>query len=534
MAYREVAMWEVLNVLRRIGRGESRAAVARATGRSRTTVRRYVATARELGWKPGVDEPTEALAAAVAARHHPAKGRGAGEAEERLLPYRERVEAWLKPSAREKRGLRLTKVHQLLAREGIEVPYSSLHRFAVKHCGFSERARVTVRMVACEPGELAEVDFGRLGLVPHPDSGGRRLLWGMPVVLGHSRHQYVYVTHFQRITDLIGGLEDAWAFFGGVPRRLVVDNLAAAITKADRYDPIFQRTFEEYAHYRGFIIDPAPPGMPTGKPMVERDVPYVRDSFFRGETWRDERHVQEQAVVWCLTTAGMRVHGTTRQRPLVVFEQEERAKLLPLTRERYDPPTWARCKVHPDHHISFGRALYSVPTRYIGEAVWVRGDSKLVRVYAKGELVKTHEKQAPGGRSTDHDDYPKELTAYTLRDPQRLIRQARDLGPDVGRFMKALLSGEVPWAMIRQGQKLLRLADRYGAQRLESACRRALAFDLLNVRRVETIVRQDLEQLDALSEERGDAQVIPIQSRFLRAPESFTHTPRREADHDHE
>lgn len=523
MSYREVTMWEVLNVLRRIGRGESKSAVARTTGHDRKTIGRHVAAAVELGWRPGTDEPTEALAAAVAARHSPARDRRPGEVEALLLPHRERIEAWLKPEFGQKRGLRLTKVHTLLERQGVEVPYSSLHRFAVNHCGFGQGQRVTVRMAESAPGEVAEVDFGRLGLVPHPPSGGRRVLWALVVVLVFSRHQFVFVTHEQKIPLLIRGLEEAWTFFGGVVHRLIVDNLKAAITKADRYDPVFERTFEEYAAYRGFMIDPAPPRMPTGKPFVERQVPYVRDSLFRGEQWRDRDHVQEQAVRWCLQSAGMRIHGTTRKRPLALFENEERDKLLPLTRERYDPPTWAEYTVHPDHHIQFEKALYSVPTRYLRQKVSVRGDSKLVRIYAKGELIKTHEKQPPGGRSTDHNDYPKELTPYTLRDPQRLIRQAQDLGPQIGRFMEALLSGELPWTKIRQAQKLLRLTDRFGVHRLEHACRRALAFELLNVRRVESIVRQDLEQLDLLSGPDHDGRIIPIQSRFLRAPDSFTH-----------
>jgi hypothetical protein len=99
MSYREVAMWEVLNVLRRIGRGENKSTVARATGHDRKTIGRYVATAVELGWRPGTNEPTEALAAAVAARHSPARNRGAGEIEERLLPHRDRIKDWLKPEA---------------------------------------------------------------------------------------------------------------------------------------------------------------------------------------------------------------------------------------------------------------------------------------------------------------------------------------------------------------------------------------------------------------------------------------------------
>jgi transposase len=105
-----------------------------------------------------------------------------------------------------------------------------------------------------------------------------------------SRHQYVHVTFSQTVAAVIHGLEDAWVFFGGVVRRVVLDNLRAAITKADRYDPIFQRTMEEYARHRGFVLDPAPVRMPTGKPHVERGVPYVRENFFRGETWRDLAH----------------------------------------------------------------------------------------------------------------------------------------------------------------------------------------------------------------------------------------------------
>jgi transposase len=162
MAYREVAMWEIFAVLERAGRGESRSAIARVTGHSRKTVRRYLASARELGWEPGRDPPTEALAGEVYRRHRPAKERGPGEAEAELLPHLEQLRSWLIPGPGEKRGLKLTKVQRLLERQGIRIPYSSLHRFAVKHCDFGREGRVTVRMAPCTPGELAEVDFGRL------------------------------------------------------------------------------------------------------------------------------------------------------------------------------------------------------------------------------------------------------------------------------------------------------------------------------------------------------------------------------------
>ncbi len=535
MAYREVGMWEILNVLRRIGRGETKAAVARVTGHRRKTIRRYVATALELGWERGLGEPTAQLALAVFERLRPVPGKSRpGEVERRLLPYRDRIAAWLKPEPeRDRRGLRLTKVHQLLAREGVEVAYSSLHRFAVKYCGFRDRRRVTVRVAESAPGEVAEVDFGRLGLVPDPAQGRNRVAHALIVTLVHSRHQYVHVTHSQKLEDLIGGLEDAFAFFGGVPRRVILDNMKVAITKADVYDPIFERTFEEYASYRGFTIDAARVRHPTGKPRVERNVSYVRDNFFRGENWLNLEHVQREAVRWCLQTAGLRIHGTTRKRPFAVFENQERARLLPLERERFDPPHWGKCKVHPDHHISFQKALYSVPTSYIGHTVWVRGDRTLVRIYVGGKLVKTHQRKPPGGRSTDYNDYPPELAPYARRDPDRLIREAKQHGRHLGHFMEALLAGSFPWAKLRQAQRLQRLGKKYGFRRVDQACRRALVFGLINVKRVEQIIRNDLDQCDLPDEPRGPTQVIQFPLRFARPADSFAHHhPITGDDHD--
>lgn len=542
MAYREVAMWEILQVLRRLDRRENKSAIARETGHSRSTVRRYEALAKALGWTAGTTtEPTEELAAEVARRINPATDRVAGEAELLLLPHSGQIREWLTPATNagvnESRGLRLTKVHQLLVRHGVGVPYSSLHRFAIKHCGFAERRRVTVRMAESPPGELAEIDFGRLGRVMDPLSGRLRVAWALIVVLVASRHQYVHVTFSQTIPQLIGGLEDAWAFFGGVTRRVVLDNMRTAVTKADRYDPVLQRTFDEYATYRGFVIDPAPVRDPTCKPHVERAVPYFRDNCFRGESWRDIEEVQAAAIKWCLSTAGTRTHGTTQKRPLAVFENVEHKVLLPLEKERFDPPRWAECKVHPDHHISLGKALYSVPTRYIGQRVWVRSDSKLVRIYADHTLLKTHPRQAPGGRSTDYDDYPEHLTTYALRDPERLIAQAKSHGLHIGRFAEELFGGTFPWSRLRQAQWLLRLGEKYGWPRLDAACERALDFELINVKRVQVIILQHLDQEDPVRRAAND--VIPIQlplqlqqqlqdqqqpqARFARPAASFAH-----------
>jgi len=262
-------------------------------------------------------------------------------------------------------------------------------------------------------------------------------------------------------------------------------------------------------------------------------VQYVRDGFFAGESWIDRDHVQRGAVHWCREEAGMRIHGTTRRRPLVVFEAVEQPALLPLDKPRFDPPVWSECKVHPDHHIHFAKAFYSVPHPYLRETVTVRGDSRLVRIYHGGRQIKLHARQPPGGRSTDYDDYPQEKAVYAMRDPDHCIRQAQEKGPGVGRFTQALLSGDFPWAHLRQAQKLLRLCDKYGTERVDSACARALAFDLINVRRVESIVKQNLDRCERPAQAEHRAPVAQLPLRFARETGAFTHdTPPRGGSHD--
>jgi hypothetical protein len=107
----------------------------------------------------------------------------------------------------------------------------------------------------------------------------------------------------------------------------------------------------------------------------------------------------------------------------------------------------------------------------------------VVKLYKAGALVKVHSRKPKGGRSTDADDYPPERTAYAMRAPDRFIHQAVALGPQIGQFAEWLLDAPVPWSKLRQGQKLLRLAERYTQERLEAACARALGFDLVDVRR---------------------------------------------------
>lgn len=516
MAYRELGMIELREVVRRWQAGDGFRAIARGTRIDRKTVARYVQAAGAIGLVRGGAPPSDEQIAAVR-QHLMGELAPALSAEmQALAPHREQIRAWLTADQ-----LRLTKIYRRLREQHVDVSYSTLYRFARAQCDFG-RPALTVRVADPPPGEAAEVDFGRLGRWLDPETGRRRTVSGLLVTLCFSRYAFLWVSLRQDLAAVLDGLEAAWAFFGGVVKRLVEDNLKPVVTRADRYTPAIDRVFLEYAQYRGFVVDPAVVRHATGKPKVERGIPYVREDFFRGEPFRDLADMQARAVVWARDLAGTRVHGTTRQVPRVVFETLEQPLLLPLAPEPFDRPTWARATVHPDHHIQFCHALYSVSTRYLRHRVQVRGDARLVRIYERGALIKVHPRQPPGGRSTDYTDYPAERAPYAMRAPDACVRAAEQVGPAVGQFVSVLLSGIFPWARLRQAQKLLRLAERYGAARVNAACARALAFELLDVRRVERILHAALERAPGPS---AGGAVVALPARFARPPQSFAHHP---------
>lgn len=517
--YREVGLMQVVEIVRRWQSGESARAIARATGLARNTVGKYVQEAQRLGLSPAGPAPTNAHVRALTRLGLTAPPARAAPQAAQLQVYREQIARWLHDDE-----LQLTRVAELLTQRGIAAPYTTLRRF-VRTEGLKPAQRDTVRVADTAPGEVAEFDFGRLGRLVDPTTGKRQMVWAMNIVLVYSRHQFVWPLVHQTLEEVIAGLEAAWRFFGGIPRRLILDNFPAAVAGTDPLDPVPTRGFLEYSQARGFICDPARRAHPRDKPHTERNVPYVRERLWKGGTFTDLADLRAQAEPWCREVAGQRVHGTTRRLPLVVFHEEERTHLLPYDGVLYSVPRWAEATVHPDHHIAFQYALYSVPYDRcpIGARLELRADRDLVRLYRRGELVKTHPRKPKGGRSTDPADYPPERTTYALRAPDYVVREATHLGPFVGLFAERLLAGDFPWAKLRQGQKLLRLGARYTGARLNAACERALAVDLIHVARLERMLQEALEQEPLPVESSPIRRAVLPSARFARDGSAFDH-----------
>ena len=505
-------MQDVREVLRRAQAGQSTRKIAKETGLDRKTVRRYLKEAQRQG---ALDEASvgEDVARSVGKTVQDRPAPAPSQQWLSLVAHRARIEEWLRAD----KPLRLVRVHELLARDGVQVGYTTLRRFARVELGWHKRTP-TVRIDDPAPGQEAQIDFGLMGTVI--DAGGRRRkLWALLVTLSFSRHMFVWPTFTQTTADVCAGLDAAWAFFGGIPKHVVLDNATAMVVRAGHTDPTMNPAFQDYTTARSLFADTARVQHPKDKPRVENQVPYVRERWFAGETFPpDLASIRDHAATWCRDVAGARVHGTTRRVPREVYETQERPQMQPAPTSAFDVPHWCAPKVHPDHHVQVLKALYSVPTRYIGKTLRARADLSTVKLYLGMELVKVHPRRRAGERSTDPQDFPRGKAAWALRDVDAVVREARERGHQVGAFAEKLLGGAVPWVRLRQGYGLLRLCDKYGADRVNALCSRALAFEVIDVSRLERMLK-DARRVEDAGVAAG--RVIALPARFARDVSAF-------------
>ena len=511
MAFREVRVFEIREVLRLWLSGEGLRGIERLSQVDRKTVRRYVTAAERLGVvrEGGVDQLDDVFVGMVVEAVRPHRSDGHGAPWRLLAAHDDDIKGWVEDD------LTGVKIHELLERRGVVVPLRTVQRYVLESCGRGRGRGPTVRVADGVPGDELQVDFGRMGFLV--GGGQRRVVWALIFTACYSRHCFVWLTHRQTVGDVIDGFEAAWGFFGGVFRTVIPDNLKAIVDEADPLEPRLNQAFVEYAQTRGFRVDPARVRRPQDKPRVERTVQFVRNSMWAGETFMDLADAQRRAEQWCAERAGQRIHGTTQCRPAELFQLEELARLLPAPGERYDVPLYATAKVHRDHHIEVAKALYSVPGNLIGQRVEVRADRQLVRIYWRGQLVKTHPRQQPGRRSTDPADLPDGTAVYALRDVEHLKRLAASHGPAIGTYASALLDIPLPWTKMRQVYALLGLVKKWGDERVEAACQRALEAEAINVGLIGRMLERGTENTSIQPALPGTV----VTGRFARDPSHF-------------
>jgi transposase len=491
---------DIREILRRLRKGQSDRAVAKAMGIDRKTVGRYHKWAAEQDLLEGPLLPLSDLHQLVQETLNTALP---PQNVSSVASYRELVEKLRRD------GVEIAAIHERLKERGYTGSYASVHRF-VRHLEPPE-PDVTVR-VETRPGEEAQVDFGYAGQMIDPDTDDLRKTWAFVMALSWSRHQYVEFVFDQKVETWLRCHRNAFAFFGGVPERVRIDNLKAGIVRACWDEPQAQQAYRECAEHYDFLITPCRPRKPEHKGKVEQGgVHYVKRNFLGGREPTTITQANKDVLRWIETTAGQRVHGTTKEKPLDRFETERMA-LKPLPGTPYDLAIWKQVKLHRDCYVVFEQAYYSAPFRLVGQQLWVRGGTQMVQVYTSDyQLVATHMRaHKPGQRLTNLDHLPTHKVPGVTLSRESCRLRAEEIGPATQQVVEDMLNHR-PEDRLRMAGRLLKLGERFGSQRLETACARALRFDDPAYMTIKHILERGLD-----AEELPSTEPAPPATAFVR------------------
>jgi transposase len=505
---------DFVEMFRHWNAGRSQVQISEALSIDRKTIRKYLAPALAEGVQPSPEVFDEELWRARIGRWFPELVDPAARSV--MWPQIAVHHQWI--SGQLKVPVTVATIAQRLRDEhGVEASESTVRRYVA--IAFAEERleqRVTVPRGTVEAGSEAQIDYGKLGMWRDPASGRRVAVWVFAMILSCSRAMFVQPVLRMDQTSWNASHVAAFEFFGGVPARLVCDNLKTGVTRPDLYDPQINLAYGELAAYYGTLVDPARARKPKDKPRIERPMPYIRDSFFAGREFTSLTQMQAEAVRWATEVYGVHKHrGLDGQTPGSVFAALEANALIPLPPRVFEPVIYSLGRLAPDCHVKSGKALYSAPWRLIGQQLTVRTAGDVVQIFHADTVVATHVLHL-SGRSTNFEHYPPHKIAHTLRTVTWCRTQAEQIGPGAVAVV-AELSTVNAIHRLRAIQGIIRLRDAYGDARLDAACARALAVGDPNYRTVKGILAAGTEHGD----EPTGRRPVPAPPAMLRGPEAF-------------
>lgn len=464
---RIISVLDIRELIRQFLAGQSVAAAAQAVGTARNTAARYRRWARKEGWldsdraMPSEEDIAQALAQDNAA---------VPQSVSRLDRYREAIQGW------REQGLNISAVRERLKQppQGFQCSYSALWTYVQKLEGPREEA--VIRMETA-PGEEAQVDFGYARRMYDPLTQKARKAWAFVMTLSWSRHMYVEFVFDQRVATWVECHRHAFEYFGGVPERVVLDNLKSGVLAARMDDSDFERNYRGCAEHYGFLLCPCRIETPQHKGKVESGVKYVKGNFLPGRVYttpqEDIRAANREMRQWLAQTAGQRNHGTTHQKPLERFETIERNTLKPLTEQPYEVVVWKDVKLHRDCHVVFEGAFYSAPCRLIGQTLQVRGSQREIVIHHEHLVVARHARLLPGQRSTQDSHLPEYKLKGVPPSRAECLAKATAIGAATAEVIRRLITDPVVDKR-RTAQRVLDLATKHGPTTLEQACQDAI------------------------------------------------------------
>lgn len=496
-------------ILSLVRQGWSYRRIHRELGADRTAISRCVTEANSKPANPPTGSPGMGL---ITSQTRPP---GPGSSVE---PFREIVEAKLQL------GLDATRIfHDLAAESGYGGAYDAVKRFV--HRLRRGAPEVFARMEVL-PGEEGQVDFGQAAPTLEPITGQYKRPHIFKMTLSCSRHSYEEVVWRQTVESFIRCHENAFRFFGGVPKVIRLDNLKAGVSRACLYDPEINVLYQALANHYGFTPLPIRPRTPRHDGKVERGIGYTKNAL-KGRTFESLEAQNEFLSTWNRTVARLRIHGTTKQQVWSRFLELEKPALASLPADPFPFFKIASRKVHPDGHIELEKSYYSVPHQHVGQRVEVRWDERLVKVLAGGQVVAVHRRSAPPGAfQTKPDHLPVHKNMRQEQYQARLLAQAERLGPGALGFAKGALERRGPLAF-RVIQGCLSLCRQYPKEQVEWACAKALAHGSFRYRTVkELLLRLRPRPHDqALTQDHAIIRPLTDYGRLIHQARRAKHEP---------
>ncbi len=475
-------------------KGWSRRAIARELGIHRETVGRYL----RLCAKPASELPAgsarENEAEGTLAGHESADPAGLKPAQVAAGPAaasRSLSARWAeKILAKLDAGLSAQRIYQdLVAEDQFSASYDSVKRFIRSLEGSQP---LPFRRMECAPGQEVQVDFGKGAWVLVDGKRKRPHLFRM--VLSYSRKGYSEVVWRQTTENFIRCLENAFRSFGGVTQTIVIDNLRAAVTRADWFDPELNPKVRSFAEHYGTVILPTKPYTPRHKGKIEAGIKYAQNNALQGRTFDSLREQNQFLPEWERSVADTRIHGTTRQQVGQIFATIEQAALLPLPATVFPVFSEAPRQVHLDGHIEVAKTYYSVPPEYVRRQVWARWDLRLVRVFnSRREQIAVHARQQPGRFSTDPMHIHSRKRAAVENGAEWLLDRARLLGRHSATWAEAMMK-ERGLPGIRALQGFLQLAAKHAPANVEAAAELALAHGVWHLQDLRGLLQNPATQ----------------------------------------
>jgi transposase len=372
--------------------------------------------------------------------------------------------------------------------------FCALYREWAKHLKPSMR-------LSHKGGEKVFVDYaGQTVPVVDPHTGEILQAQIFIGVLGASNYTYAEAHESQELANWIGAHVRMFSFFGGAPEIVVPDNLKAGVKHPCRYEPELNPTYRDLAQHYSTAVIPARVRKPKDKAKAEVGVQVVERwilARLRNHTFFSLADLN-RAIRELLDELNARPMEHLEHSRCELFEELDRPALKPLPEQPYEFALWKKARVNIDYHIEFEKHYYSVPYTLIHKEVYVRATQATLEIFHNNKRVASHRRVKSAGRHTTVSEHmPPAHQKYLEWSPERLTHWAQKTGPHTAQLVQVLIeSRHHPEQAYRSCLGLLRLGERYGQERLEAACRRALPAGIHSYKGVKNILDAKLDQVE--------------------------------------